>query len=193
MISIAKYNNDGVIVSVATIPKDSLHLQEGNIFIGLVNHKEHYFIDGKLCFYTDYEISQRKLINKDCFWKMPERILVYNKTLESFCSENLLFIKNKRKQAENDCFEYDNKIYQINELRINFAAQEAKRIGSRFIKVWILKDNSTIKLNAYQMIGVKQAQDLYISNLFETYLILKNKITIAKTIEEIDAIVKPYR
>jgi hypothetical protein len=191
MISITKYNDDGVIIATGTIQKQTLHLHEGNIYVGEANNSEHYFLNGVLCFYTKEELAQKLLASKNFIWKMPERKLIDVRSIEIAKKDCLLKVKIKRKELEKGLFAYDGQIFQINETRINAAADEARRLVKSFIKVWILADNSLIYLNYKQMLEIKAAQDKYISDLFNTYLQLRSKINIAKTIEEIAAIIWP--
>jgi hypothetical protein len=191
MISITKYNDDGVIIATGTIQEQTLHLHEENVYVGEANSSEHYFLNDVLCCYTKDEISQKLLASKNLIWKMPERKLIDVRNIDAAKEDCLVMIKVKRKELEKGLFTYAEQLFQINETRINAAAEEARRLVKSFIKVWILADNSLIHLDYKQMLEIKTAQDKYISDLFNIYLQLKNKINIAKTIEEIDAIAWP--
>lgn len=192
MISITKYNDNGVIISSGITQPEALHLHKDNTYIGIVvDHHNKYFLNGVLCHYTEEELEQKKLSGKDWVWKMPERKLVHIKTIETIKAEAIKNIKNKRKQLEMGSFFYKNISFQINEIRINAAAEEAKILKKSFIKTWILTDNTLMYLDDIQMLKIKQTQDKHIFNLFDTCLNLINKINLATTIEEINTVSWP--
>jgi len=157
-------------------------------------YSTHYVLNGQLTAFTADELLLRQNTNLNFRWKMPERILQDNRTLQIAKDEKWKEIKWIRQRKENSSFTVNGLILSVDLAHISGAVQLAiiaKTAMQPFSINWTLVDNSVVTLDADQMIAIGIACGTYISNIYDTARTLRISIDLATTNAEVDAITWP--
>jgi hypothetical protein len=123
-----------------------------------------------------------------------ERVLDLSGTLEAAKERAWTRIKLARAAAEAKDVIYDGGAYQADKERISGATQlawMAKQSGQEYSITWTLTDNTTRTLDADGMIGLGIALGMQVTQVYDTGRALREQITAATTIEEVEAIAWP--
>ncbi len=107
------------------------------------------------------------------------------RTIEEVKQQKWEEIKLKRDELEFGGFEFENNLFDSDansQLRIATAALIGVKVE------WTLKDNTIVELDPEQLIGLKNALALHISNVHERGRIARSKIELSSTIDEIESI-----
>ncbi|MDA3493228.1 DUF4376 domain-containing protein [Acinetobacter pittii] len=110
---------------------------------------------------------------------------VDNRSLEEVKRHKWELIKQQRDLYEFGGFEFENNLFDSDansQLRIATAALIGVKVE------WTLKDNTIVELDPEQLIGLKNALALHISNVHERGRIARSKIELSSTIDEIESI-----
>ena len=151
------------------------------------NASLNYFIGTTLYEYTESELTERLKLGLDgkYAWKMPERVLVDNRSLDDVKSDQRAKVKAARDLAEAQGFVWDGSIFDsdlTSQSRIAGAVQLAM-MSPAFEIEWILKDNTMRTLNAAEMMQVGAALGTHVSTLFAQGAALRQEILNATTAE----------
>lgn len=107
------------------------------------------------------------------------------RTLDEIKAQKWEEIKSQRDQLEFGGFEFENKLYdsdQVSQGRIMGAA------AAEVDQTWTLADNSTVELTAQQLKELYAALQAHIAGVHERGRIARQKIETALTYEEIEAV-----
>lgn len=193
-----------VVSSGTTQLPDTLETETLGVLVGqLCIPRESYVCRNVLCKYTQSEILSRDNLQLGWVWKMPERISVDNRALEQAKIIAYDKINNYRDLliSSFDRFTYISVVYDG-----NAAAQENIRVAAFIANSnsplpegfsWRSFDNVDVPMNKEKVLGLQSAllQSLatITFNSHKTARDLKNKIELATTNEQVDAITWPTK
>jgi len=184
----------GEITSAGSGPDDyEPHLRDGEAFLPIkASPNRNYLIDNTLFEYTDSEIAQKSKAGLDgrFMWKMPERVLIDNRSLEDAKVDQWTKVKAARNLADAQGFTWDGSTFDsdlTSQSRIAGAVQLAM-MSPAFEIEWTLKDNTMRTLDATEMMQVGAALGVHVSTLFAQGATLRQAILNATTVEEVLAV-----
>lgn len=128
---------------------------------------------------------------------LPEGTLIIKplKTLSEAKAEKLIEITTERDKREQAGFDYMGKTFDADATsmqRLTLAAQSASialSANEPFTINWTVQDDSSITLNAAEMIGIIPAIAIHADNLHQEGRILKDAVNLAKTVKAVEAII----
>lgn len=185
----------GEITSSGEGPDDYEPFVKGSQSLLLLpsNPRTQYVANGVLCDYTIEEQSAKDAIyfRTDLSWKMPERVVVDNRLLETVKAERWNFIKSERDKAEYGGFTWDGSVFDsdaISQQRITGAVTLAQMDVS-YTTGWVLADNTVRVLTSADISAVGVALGQHVGAGFIHATILRAAIESASTVSAVEAIV----
>jgi hypothetical protein len=148
----------------------------------------------ELSSFTISAVEQWLTANSNSPFFGGEILVDQSTSLETARGRTWARIKQARTTAELGDFEFNGGLYQADKERIIGAttlAILAQSVGADYNEVWTLSDNSTVEFNAAQVISLGIALGKHVSSVFAIGRELRQAITEAQTIEELDAITWP--
>lgn len=192
-MNLAIHDNTGRIIQVCTAPsRDGFEHFEargmGVVEVGAsVKDSTHYISGGAAVAMPERTSPQHE-------FDYTAKVWLDRRTIEQLRASKWADIKAARTTAEYGGFEFQGKVYdsgQASVQRITTAAQAASAAaatGTPFIRDWTLKDNSTVILDAENMVGLFIALDAHVSGAHARAAGLRVLIDTATTRAELDAI-----
>lgn len=172
-----------------TPPEDEVNI--GHIE-GHYDPNTYYMLDGLATKYTPEELQQRQKVDRqgNFIWKMPERILIDNRSLATVRDKCWAQIKLKRAEAEKAGFTWNGHKFDSDaqaQMKL-FGAAQLATLDSTYSTVWTLYDNSELEMNAEDIKGAAAALGMYIKGVYEKGQALRLAIYAAATIPAAEAI-----
>ena len=148
----------------------------------------------ELTSFTLAAVEQWLISSVDSPFFEGEILVDQSTSFETARSRTWTRIKQARSMAELGDFEFNGGLYQADKERIIGAttlAILAQSVSAPYSETWTLSDNSTVVLDAGQVIQLGIALGKHVSSVFAIGRELRSAITAAQTIEELDAIQWP--
>lgn len=146
-----------------------------------------YIEDNNLVPYSNDELTAKRNIPRGYKWKMPEKIVIDDRSLDQSKQYKWDEIKEVRENKKVAPFEYDGHQYDANQQAINTRIMGLSN-GINSNTQWTTQDNQVVTLNPAQMKAMGKALSERLQTIHEISISLRSQIDNATTIQEVDNI-----
>ncbi len=193
MTAFVSYDPDsGEIRTWGDVQDPLFHVQYGEVLLGRGANPTHHVLNGTLVAYTAGEAAEKAAVpTYPATWSNSTFMWVDGRQLAQAKVDQWEALKNSRSSAILAGFSWDGSRFDADEVsqqRIGNAvtlAMLAASAGQPYSIEWTLFDNTTRVLSGPDLIAVGQALGAFMSSVFSTGIVLRERVNAANTLDEV--------